>query len=79
MNEVFARMKASLKALEGEGDDVLFVSETCRMALDGKRLGAEYPPPSNTYPESDDKPWHRGRSTATLPFSSDCRAHCGCS
>ena len=49
MNETLAKMRASLKALEGKGGDVLFVSETYRMAVDGKWLGAEYSPSSKTY------------------------------
>ncbi|MBK7551108.1 MAG: hypothetical protein IPI61_05245 [Syntrophaceae bacterium] len=49
MNDVFAKMKASLKALEAKGGDVLFVSEKYQMALDGKWLGAEYWPASKTY------------------------------
>lgn len=49
MNEAFAKMRAALKALEGKGGDVLFVSEKYQMALDGKWLGAEYSPVSKTY------------------------------
>lgn len=49
MNDVFAKMKASLKALEAKGGDVLFISEKYQMALDGRWLGAEYWPASKTY------------------------------
>ena len=49
MNDVLSKMKASLRALEGKGGDVLFVSETYRMAIDGKWLGAENSPSSKTY------------------------------
>ena len=49
MNDVFGKMKATLKALEGKGGDVLFISEKYLMALDGKWLGAEYSPAQKTY------------------------------
>ena len=49
MNDALGKMKTTLKALEGKGGDVLFISEKYQMALDGKWLGAEYSPAQKTY------------------------------
>ena len=49
MNDVFKKMKATLKALEGKTGDVLFSSEQYQLALDGKWLGVEYSPAPKVY------------------------------